>query len=175
MSALCQTFATWLCAEYARSMRKVCGRHEDKHAPAGARGVLDLDLGNLAHTETMEESLLYIWRLKRSSRIKVKSYFSLTDTSMRRVCVNQASFSKVSFAESSMRQVCGNEKNERRRCQAAFCKKLVCGTQGDFFFSMRRSGPAHFRHWDALATIWCSFVIFGIRCFNCYVLFRKME
>ena len=143
VSALCQTFATWLCAEYARSMRKVCGRHEDKHAPAGARGVLDLDLGNLAHTETMEESLLYIWRLKRSSRIKVKSYFSLTDTSMRRVCVNQASFSKVSFAESSMRQVCGNEKNERRRCQAAFCKKIVCGTLGFFIlYAPQRPGSS---------------------------------
>ena len=50
-------------------MRKVCGRHEDrnkwigvragaggnKHEPTGARGVLDLDLGSLAHTKTMKE------------------------------------------------------------------------------------------------------------------------
>ena len=83
-------------------MRKVCGRHEDrnkwigvragaggnKHEPTGARGVLDLDLGSLAHTKTMkepsknlewnnqkisktqQESLIYIRRLIRSNIIQ---------------------------------------------------------------------------------------------------------
>ena len=41
-------------------MRVRAGASGNKHEPAGARGVLDLDLGNLAHTETMEENLFYI-------------------------------------------------------------------------------------------------------------------
>ena len=127
-----------VCAEYAQSMRQAW-RQARTSGSKGSAWLRSWESGAHRNNERtfeepwMEESLLYIWRLIGSSRIKLKSYFSLADTSMRRVWVNQANFSKVSFAESSMRQVCGNEKNERRRCQAAFCKKIVCGAQEVFF------------------------------------------